>query len=127
MSDTIKYELVCPESKVESGEADSVLVPGYEGDFTVLVNHAAYLSTLRPGMLKIFSSGNEIEYFVDSGFAEVSDQGLVVLAEKAIKKSDLDKGTINIMISELEEKMDKNEGNDKDKILKQLSDFKSLI
>ena len=127
MSKTIKYELVCPESKVESGEADSVLVPGYEGDFTVLVNHAAYLSTLRPGMLKIFSSGNEIEYFVDSGFAEVSDQGLVVLAEKAIKKSDLDKGTINIMISELEEKMEKNEGNDKDKILKQLSDFKSLI
>ena len=127
MSNTIKYELVCPESKVESGEADSVLVPGYEGDFTVLVNHAAYLSTLWPGMLKIFSSGNEIEYFVDSGFAEVSDQGLVVLAEKAIKKSDLDKGTINIMISELEEKMEKNEGNDKDKILKQLSDFKSLI
>ncbi len=127
MSNTIKYELVCPESKVESGEADSVLVPGYEGDFTVLVNHAAYLSTLRPGILKIFSSGNEIEYFVDSGFAEVSDQGLVVLAEKAIKKSDLDKGTINIMISELEEKMEKNEGNDKDKILKQLSDFKSLI
>tara|TARA_B100000945_G_scaffold302731_1_gene286609 strand:- start:81 stop:464 length:384 start_codon:yes stop_codon:yes gene_type:complete len=127
MSSTIKYELVCPESKVESGEADSVLVPGYEGDFTVLVNHAAYLSTLRPGMLKIFSSGNEIEYFVDSGFAEVSDQGLVVLAEKAIKKSDLDKGTVNIMISELEEKMEKNEGNDKDKILKQLSDFKSLI
>ena len=127
MSNTIKYELVCPESKVESGEADSVLVPGYEGDFTVLVNHAAYLSTLRPGMLKIFSSGNEMEYFVDSGFAEVSDQGLVVLAEKAIKKSDLDKGTINIMISELEEKMEKNEGNDKDKILKQLSDFKSLI
>ena len=127
MSNTIKYELVCPESKVESGEADSVLVPGYEGDFTVLVNHAAYLSTLRPGMLKIFSSGNEIEYFVDSGFAEVSDQGLVVLVEKAIKKSDLDKGTINIMISELEEKMEKNEGNDKDKILKQLSDFKSLI
>ena len=127
MSNTIKYELVCPESKVESGEADSVLVPGYEGDFTVLVNHAAYLSTLRPGMLKIFSSGNEIQYFVDSGFAEVSDQGLVVLAEKAIKKSDLDKGTINIMISELEEKMEKNEGNDKDKILKQLSDFKSLI
>ena len=127
MSNTIKYELVCPESKVESGEADSVLVPGYEGDFTVLVNHASYLSTLRPGMLKIFSSGNEIEYFVDSGFAEVSDQGLVVLAEKAIKKSDLDKGTINIMISELEEKMEKNEGNDKDKILKQLSDFKSFI
>ena len=127
MSNTIKYELVCPESKVESGEADSVLVPGYEGDFTVLVNHAAYLSTLRPGMLKIFSSGNEIEYFVDSGFAEVSDQGLVVLAEKAIKRSDLDKGMINIMISELEEKMEKNEGSDKDKILKQLSDFKSLI
>ena len=127
MSNTIKYELVCPEAMVESGEADSILVPGYEGDFTVLFNHAAYLSTLRPGMLKIFSSGHEIEYFVDAGFAEVSNQGLVVLAEKAIKKSDMDKDKINIIISELENKMGNSEGNGKDKILKQLSDFKSLI
>ena len=127
MARTIKYDLVSPEEKVDSGEADSILVPGYEGDFTVLANHAAYLSTLRPGMMKIVSSGNETEYFVNAGFAEVSDQGLVVLAETAIKKSDMDKDQINIMISQLEKKLEKNEGNDKDKILKQLSDFKSLI
>ncbi len=127
MTDTIKYELVSPASKVAYGEAESVLVPGYEGDFTVLSKHASYLSTLRPGILKVFSSGGEIEFFVDAGFAEVSDQGLVILAEKAVKKSDMEKGEIGIMISELEKKLDKNEGNDKDRIQKKLSDYRSLL
>ena len=127
MNGTIKYELVSPESKVASGEAESVLVPGYEGDFTVLSKHALYLSTLRPGILKVFSSEGEIEYFVDAGFAEVSDQGLVILAEKAIKKSDMEKGEIGIMISELEKSLDKTEGNDKDRIQKKLSDYRSLL
>ena len=56
MVELLKYEIVSPEEKVASGEAEPILVPGYEGDFTVLSNHAAYLSTLRPGILKIFSA-----------------------------------------------------------------------
>ena len=84
MVDKIKYDVVSPEAKVASGEAESILIPGIEGDFTVLSKHASYLSTLRPGILKIFSSGDEKQYFVNSGFAEVSTEGLVILAERAI-------------------------------------------
>ena len=105
MTNKIKFELVSPEANLASGEANYILVPGYEGDFTVLAKHAACLSTLRPGMLKIFSSGKEIEYFINAGFAEVSDQGLVVLAEKALEKSKMNKDEIKTMISDLEIKI----------------------
>ncbi len=127
MVDKIKYDVVSPEAKVASGEAESILIPGIEGDFTVLSKHASYLSTLRPGILKIFSSGDEKEYFVNSGFAEVSTEGLVILAERAIEKSNINKDEINLMISELEKKLEENEGINKDRIQKQLSDFKTLM
>ena len=127
MVDKIKFELVSPEKKIASGEADSILVPGFEGDFTVLASHAAYLSSLRAGILRIFSSGETTEYFVQSGFAEVSDQGLIVLAEKALKKSELNIDSIKEEISLLEKKIMEAEGSIKDKIQKQVSDLTSLV
>ncbi len=127
MVDKIKFELVSPEKKIASGEADSILVPGFEGDFTVLASHAAYLSSLRAGILRIFSSGETTEYFVQSGFAEVSDQGLIILAEKALKKSELNIDSIKEEISLLEKKIMEAEGSIKDKIQKQVSDLRSLV
>ena len=127
MVDKIKFELVSPEKKIASGEADSILVPGFEGDFTVLVSHAAYLSSLRAGILRIFSSGEATEYFVQSGFAEVSDQGLIILAEKALKKSEMNIESIKEEISLLENKTMDVEGSTKDKIQKQVSDLRSLL
>ena len=127
MVELLKYEIVSPEEKVVSGEAESILVPGYEGDFTVLSNHAAYLSTLRPGILKIFSATENSEYFVSSGFAEVSTEGLVVLAERALEKSSMSKEEIESMISDLEAKIQVADGCDKDRIEKKLSELKVLL
>ena len=127
MGDKIKFELVSPERKIASGEADSILVPGFEGDFTVLSNHAAYLSSLRAGILTIFDSGKTTEYFVQNGFAEVSDQGLIILAEKALEKSEMNIESIKKEISLLEKKIEEAEGGTKDKIQKQIADFKSLL
>ena len=127
MVELLKYEIVSPEEKVASGEAESILVPGYEGDFTVLSNHAAYLSTLRPGILKIFSATENSEYFVSSGFAEVSTEGLVVLAERALEKSSMSKEGIHSMISDLEAKIQVADGADKDRIEKKLSELKVLL
>ena len=127
MVDKINFEIVSPEKKIASGEADSILVPGFEGDFTVLAKHAPCLSSLRAGILTIFASGTKTEYFVQSGFAEVSDQGLIILAEKALEKSEMNTETIKGEISSLEKKMEEAEGSTKDKMQKQVSDFKSLL
>src|SRR4029079_10507310 len=93
MPDAFKFELVSPERLLVSGEVEQVLVPGAEGDMTVLAHHAPLLTTLRPGLLDIGLPGGEHQrYFLRGGFAEVSPSGLTVLAETAIDLIELDAG-----------------------------------
>ena len=81
----LHFELVTPERLVRSEEVYMVVVPGSEGDFGVLAGHAPYMSTLRNGDVAIYrTAGAEPERIpVEGGFAEVSERGLTVLAEKA--------------------------------------------
>ena len=104
MADTFKFELVSPERLLVSAEVEQVLVPGSEGDFTMLARHAPLLTSLRPGLLEIVSSGTERRrYFVRGGFAEVGPQGLTVLAETAIDLVELEAETLNQAIKDAEE------------------------
>jgi F-type H+-transporting ATPase subunit epsilon len=79
------FELVSPERLVRSGKVHMVVVPGTEGDFGVLAGHAPLMSSIRPGELAIYASaGSPPELLrVEGGFAEVSEKGLTILAEKA--------------------------------------------
>ncbi|HEX2764466.1 MAG TPA: ATP synthase F1 subunit epsilon [Allosphingosinicella sp.] len=82
----LHFELVTPERLVRSEEVFMVVVPGSEGDFGVLAGHAPYMSTLRNGDIAVYRSGfgdTPERIPVEGGFAEVSDRGLTVLAEKA--------------------------------------------
>jgi F-type H+-transporting ATPase subunit epsilon len=81
----LRFELVTPERLVRSEDVHMVVVPGSEGEFGVLEGHAPFMSTLRNGDIAIYrSAGGEPERIaVEGGFAEVSDRGLTVLAEKA--------------------------------------------
>jgi F-type H+-transporting ATPase subunit epsilon len=82
---TFPFELVSPERLLVSGEARSVVVPGSEGEFEVLKDHAPFLAMLRPGILKVTgAAGDEQRIFVRSGFADVNGIGLTVLAEDAV-------------------------------------------
>ena len=104
MADTFKFELVSPERLLVSAEVEQVLVPGSEGDFTLLAHHAPLLTSLRPGLLEISSSGAERRrYFVRGGFAEVGPSGLTVLAETAIDLVELEADTLNRAIKDAEE------------------------
>jgi F-type H+-transporting ATPase subunit epsilon len=90
MPDPFKFELVSPERLLVSADVEQVLVPGAEGDMTVLAHHAPVLSTLRPGLLEIgFPGGKSQRFFIRAGFAEVNPAGLTVLAETAIDLDDL--------------------------------------
>ena len=82
----LHFELVTPERLVRSEEVFMVVVPGSEGDFGVLAGHAPYMSTLRNGEVAIYRSGfadTPERIPVEGGFAEVSERGLTVLAERA--------------------------------------------
>jgi F-type H+-transporting ATPase subunit epsilon len=104
MAETFKFELVSPERLLISAEVEQVLVPGSEGDFTMLAHHAPLLTSLRPGLLEIAGGGSERRrYFVRGGFAEVGPAGLTVLAETAIDLVELEANTINQAIKDAEE------------------------
>jgi F-type H+-transporting ATPase subunit epsilon len=104
MPDPFKFELVSPERLLVSDDVEQVLVPGSEGDMTVLAHHAPLLTTLRPGLLDIRLTGGEHKrYFIRGGFAEVGPAGLTVLAETAIDLVDLDAAQLAQAIKDAEE------------------------
>ena len=104
MSASFHFELVSPERLLVSGDAEQVLVPGAEGDMTVLAHHAPLLTTLRPGLLDIgYPSGGHQRYFIRGGFAEVGPSGLTVLAETAIDLVELDAGQLAQAVTNAEE------------------------
>jgi len=104
MPDAFKFELVSPERLLVSADVEQVLVPGSEGDMTILARHAPILTTLRPGLLDIgLPSGEHQRYFIRGGFAEVGPAGLTVLAETAIDLVELDAGQIAQAVKDAEE------------------------
>jgi F-type H+-transporting ATPase subunit epsilon len=91
MAGTFKFELVTPERMLLSEDAAQVVVPGVEGEFTVLAGHAPVLSALRPGVVSatLGESGTR-RIFVKGGFAEVDPERVIVLAERAIDLAAID-------------------------------------
>jgi F-type H+-transporting ATPase subunit epsilon len=100
---TFHFELVSPERLLFSGEVDQVDVPGSEGDFGVLAGHAPLVATLKPGILTVIAGGARQRIVVFGGFAEVSPQGMTVLADNAVAVEDLDAARLAGEIKDLEE------------------------
>jgi F-type H+-transporting ATPase subunit epsilon len=121
------FDLVSPEKLLFSGEVEQVDVPGAEGDFGVLAGHAPMVATLRPGILTVHGASGEQKIVVLGGFAEVSAQGLTVLAEGAEAAEEIDRGLIATRIAELENRIEKAEpGNALDKLITRLDHFKQV-
>jgi F-type H+-transporting ATPase subunit epsilon len=90
MADTFQFDLVSPERMLASVKATRAQIPGMEGDFTALPNHAPFLTTLRPGIVQVTASdGAVMAFFVTGGFAEVSPEATSVLAERAVPREEV--------------------------------------
>ncbi|MFS8616425.1 MAG: ATP synthase F1 subunit epsilon [Solitalea sp.] len=77
----MNLEILTPDKKVFSGEANSVTVPGTQGSFTVLNNHAPLISTLEPGEVKVKSAQGMETFHIEGGVIEVLKNKVVLLAE----------------------------------------------
>jgi len=79
------FELVSPEKIIFSGDVEQVVVPGTEGDFAVLKDHAPVMSALRPGVLTYTDAkGTSETVFIRGGFVDATPSLLTVLADQAI-------------------------------------------
>ncbi len=102
MADTMQFDLVSPERRLMSGEVTSVLIPGAEGDLTIMANHAPLITTLRPGIMTVEGEKGTSQYIVTGGFAEIGES-LTVLAEKALPREDVDQETYEALVQEAQD------------------------
>ena len=99
MADTMQFDLVSPERRVASLEVTSVQIPGADGDMTAMPGHAPLITTLRPGILRVESTGGTQEYVVTGGFAEIGEN-LSVLAERALPREEMTQETFDAILEE---------------------------
>ncbi len=90
MASTIRLELVTPERLLLSEEVDEVVAPGYEGEFGVLPEHTQYLSILDIGILRYRKGNDTRKIAVGGGFAEVTPERVVVMADTAERAEEID-------------------------------------
>jgi len=95
MADSFNFELVSPERLLLSAAVAEIVLPGMEGEMTVMANYAPTMTTIRPGMLTVKeASGQSRKFVVFGGFADIVPSGCTVLAESAIAVSDFKKDAL---------------------------------
>lgn len=103
MADTMQFDLVSPERRLASVQASEVHVPGVEGDMTIMPNHAPVITTLRPGVLEVEGPDGSETYVVTGGFAEIGEEGITVLAERAHAVHEVTQEMVDEMVASAHE------------------------
>ncbi len=96
----VQFDLVSPERRLASVEASEVQIPGADGDMTAMAGHAPTITTLRPGILRVVSGKGTDEYVVTGGFAEISADGVSVLAEQALPMAEMTQEVFDQLIAD---------------------------
>ncbi|WP_136636725.1 F0F1 ATP synthase subunit epsilon [Pseudooceanicola onchidii] len=123
MADTLTFSLVSPERSLASGTAAQVQIPGADGDLTAMAGHAPLITTLRPGVLHVSGPDGEDDYVVTGGFAEISAEGVTVLAERALHQKEMTQEIYTDWVKEAKEAHANAQGDAADSAAKLLADM----
>lgn len=127
MADTFQFDLVSPESRLASGQATAVRIPGADGDMTAMPDHAPTVTTLRPGILTVEMDGGAQEFVVLGGFAQITADSATVLADEAYAKSDASKDVLQERIAAAQAAQSDKEGPEADVAAKIVADLEHLL
>ena len=104
MAEGFKFELVSPERLLVSKEVEAVVIPGADGEMTVLAQHAPTMTTIKPGVVTVKPvAGAEERYVVFGGFADILPEGCTLLAESAVAVKDIDRNELSQRINNAKE------------------------
>lgn len=101
----LTVEIVTPEKRILSVQADEAIVPGAHGLFGVRPGHTPFLSLVEPGPLTLKESGRQQIFFVAGGFVEVGNDKVLVLADQAEPAADIDVAMAKQRMSAAQERM----------------------
>ena len=104
MANTVQFDLVSPERKLASVAATEVQIPGTEGDLTAMEGHSPFITTLRPGVLKVISTSGTQAFVVTGGFAEITGSAVSVLAEQAIPVAEAKGAVLDQLIADAQKR-----------------------
>ncbi len=79
----LHFSLVSPERELFAGDVDQVIAPGSEGQFGVLAGHTPFMTTLKEGDVTVLDGSSRRVFAIRGGFADVTGEGLTILAEHA--------------------------------------------
>ena len=110
MENKFKLEIISPEKVIFSGDTRMVTLPSYEGDMSILKHHISIITFLRPGIIKVEKSEENLEeFFVEDGTIEYFNDSLVVLSASVKNVKDLSKDFVDNLNKDTETKLlDKN-------------------
>ena len=101
----LALEIVTPEQRVLTVQADEVRLPGAEGGFGVRPGHTPLVAALAAGELTYLSDGAPHVYAVGEGFAEVSNDHVRVLVEEALRADQIDPARAGAELKDLQKKL----------------------
>ncbi|MBO6489345.1 MAG: ATP synthase F1 subunit epsilon [Pelagibacteraceae bacterium] len=119
MEDTYKIEIVSPEKVIFLDKSvQEVILPSYEGEMGILKDHISIVSFLRPGIVKILKSSENVNsFFLQDGIIEFYNNNLTILSSKVINIKNLNKEKIDQLITETEKILKDEKLNDDNKYL----------
>ena len=119
MEDTYKIEIVSPEKVIFLDKSvQEVILPSYEGEMGILKDHISIVSFLRPGIVKILKSSEDVNsFFLQDGIIEFYNNNLTILSSKIINIKNLNKEKIDQLITETEKILKDEKLNDDNRYL----------
>ena len=119
MEDTYKIEIVSPEKVIFLDKSvQEVILPSYEGEMGILKDHISIVSFLRPGIVKILKSSENVNsFFLQDGIIEFYNNNLTILSSKVINIKNLNKEKIDQLITETEKILKDEKLNDDNRYL----------
>ena len=117
MPENFAVEIRSPDKSILKSEATEVTIPSYEGQMGILKDHIPLITFLRPGLIMIKENSEKKFFFIEDGTVEFSNNSLLILTSTAKNLNSLDKNSIDIIIKNSEEKMNKSEITDKERYL----------
>jgi F-type H+-transporting ATPase subunit epsilon len=91
---TIRCDIVSAEEEIFHGEANMVVATGEEGELGIAPRHAALITRLKPGQVRLhLPNGEEQFFYVSGGILEVQPTVVTVLADTALRAKDLDEAS----------------------------------
>jgi F-type H+-transporting ATPase subunit epsilon len=94
MVNTLKLEIVTPDATVYSGEVESVILQGVEGQMTLLPQHTRLITQLAPGEMVVRRAGRDEFLAVGEGLVEVTGKRVAIVTDMAVAAENIDEARV---------------------------------